>query len=133
MKTTFPNPRTLIALALGASLLGACTTMEDIRTVQRKQCSGYGFKPDTDPFAKCMMDLEAKRMEDHRRFMAQGADKPKAEPKRTDCRSSGSSTTTGSTTGSSTTTGSAFDNKTESTSSSSSTTDSVGFSLCTSD
>jgi len=43
---------TFIALALG------CATPEEIRQQMVNQCYSYGFKPNTDPFAQCMMQLD---------------------------------------------------------------------------
>ena len=43
--------------ALGMLVLVGCVTAED----ESKTCQGYGFKPGSEAFAGCMMDLDNRR------------------------------------------------------------------------
>lgn len=58
----------LIALAMA---LSACQTLtpEQQRAADQAQCSGYGFKLGTTPFADCLLKLDLDRRADTRAFM----------------------------------------------------------------
>ncbi|AXE31538.1 hypothetical protein DK842_17515 [Chromobacterium phragmitis] len=59
----------LIAAAIGAPILAACASPEEIRAMDQRACSGYGFKPGTDTYANCMMKQADKRDQDMRANM----------------------------------------------------------------
>lgn len=50
----------LTALPL-ALVLAACTTAAEQKAADEKKCQGYGFQPNTDSFAKCMMVIDQNR------------------------------------------------------------------------
>ncbi|SUX30652.1 hypothetical protein [Chromobacterium vaccinii] len=77
----------LIAAAIGAAALTACASPEEIRAMDQRTCSGYGFHPGTDTYANCMMKQADKRDQDMRareeeaqRRMAQPAGQPAVMP-----------------------------------------------------
>lgn len=55
----------LIGAAAGALLLGGCLSSAEIARINTQQdterCTGYGFKPGTEAFAKCRFDLDQRR------------------------------------------------------------------------
>lgn len=53
---------------LGALLLTGCTTLtpEQQRAEDDKTCLGYGFKPKTDAFANCLLEIHLSRRADIR-------------------------------------------------------------------
>lgn len=53
--------RRLLISTLLAMALAACTTAAEQKAADEKKCEGYGFKPNTDPFAKCMMVVDQNR------------------------------------------------------------------------
>lgn len=53
--------RLLTALPL-ALVLAACTTAAEQKAADEKKCQGYGFQPNTDSFAKCMMVIDQNRV-----------------------------------------------------------------------
>jgi hypothetical protein len=63
--------RIAIAALGGLLLLNGCVPSPEEqaaaaaqqRAADQSQCSGFGFKPDTDAFAQCMMTLSTKRDE----------------------------------------------------------------------
>ncbi|MEP7044765.1 MAG: hypothetical protein ABI843_16995 [Dokdonella sp.] len=61
----------LAALCLGALSLSGCVDPKQIRAEQRaedqQKCSDFGYAPQTDGFAHCMMDLSQKRDYDQQR------------------------------------------------------------------
>ncbi|MGD1827165.1 Lipoprotein [Chromobacterium violaceum] len=59
----------LIAAAIGAPILTACASPEEIRAMDQQTCANYGFKPGTDTFANCMMKRSDKRADDMRANM----------------------------------------------------------------
>jgi hypothetical protein len=62
-----------LVLALGALLMTACVTPDEMRNRQaasdRMECKGYGFTPGTELYAQCRMNLtqnrEARQSFDH--------------------------------------------------------------------
>ena len=59
-----------IVLLVGvAVLLAACqtTTPEMLLANQNATCAGYGFKPGTDAFANCMMQMDRDEQAEYRR------------------------------------------------------------------
>ncbi|MGV6872358.1 hypothetical protein ACUSIJ_06635 [Pseudochelatococcus sp. B33] len=55
----------LIGATAGALLLGGCLSSAEIAQLNAEQdierCTGYGFKPGTEAFAKCRFDLDQRR------------------------------------------------------------------------
>ncbi len=69
-----------LLLAGCALALAGCVSPEEQRAMDRQTCLGYGFTPDTIPFANCMMSTtqqrDAQQAADRRAFqdrMAQDA------------------------------------------------------------
>ncbi|MGJ0506800.1 MAG: hypothetical protein ACR652_06605 [Methylocystis sp.] len=62
MRTAF-----LAALAAGL-LLGACETTSPAqqRAADDARCRSYGFRPGTDGFSKCLLDIDLDRSADRR-------------------------------------------------------------------
>jgi len=59
-----------IVLLVGAAVLlaGCQTTSPEVRLAnQNATCAGYGFKPGTDAFANCMMQMDRDEQADYRR------------------------------------------------------------------
>lgn len=58
--------RRLLTSLLFAFALTACTSAAEQRAKDEKTCEGYGFKPATDSFSKCLMsvDLSRRKMRD---------------------------------------------------------------------
>ena len=69
------RPVVLTGLMLGSLVLAGCVSTtsnpEALRERHRQQCSDFGFEPDTDGFANCMMEqwgrAEDREAEDRRR------------------------------------------------------------------
>jgi hypothetical protein len=59
--------RLLTAMMLGL-LAGACATTSpaEQRAADENRCQSFGFRRGTDPFAKCMLDLDLNRSADRR-------------------------------------------------------------------
>lgn len=57
--------------ALAVALCGCSTTTPAERLANNQaSCQGYGFKPDTDAYSTCMMQMDIKADEDDRRRRA---------------------------------------------------------------
>ncbi|WP_404286845.1 hypothetical protein ACD578_17070 [Microvirga sp. RSM25] len=58
----------LVAAVSGAFLLAACTTTTpaDRRRADEAQCRSYGFRPGTNAFSHCLLDLDLNRAADRR-------------------------------------------------------------------
>jgi hypothetical protein len=67
--------RLLLALAALALLTGCATfeTPEQIAAKDDASCAGYGFKPGTDAFAQCRLQLGAEHAADSRAQRANAA------------------------------------------------------------
>jgi hypothetical protein len=65
----------LTALVVLAGLLAGCQTMtpEERRAADQRTCMGYGFKPNTDGMAQCLLQLDLDRRADMRAFEARSA------------------------------------------------------------
>lgn len=62
-------PITKLLLAAAAALLvGACntTSLAEQRAADEIRCRNYGFRPGTDPFSKCLMQVDLDRSADRR-------------------------------------------------------------------
>jgi hypothetical protein len=57
-----------VAVLSGALLLTACTTTApaERRHADEVQCRSYGFRPGTDAFSQCLLDLDLNRAADRR-------------------------------------------------------------------
>ena len=62
MKTTL---RLLFASALAAGLSG-CMSAQEVRYHDENRCLGYGFKPGSDAFSKCLQHIDLDRSADRR-------------------------------------------------------------------
>jgi hypothetical protein len=53
------------------ALLASCQTMtpEERRAVDEKTCASYGFRPNTDAMARCLLDLDLDRRAQTRSMM----------------------------------------------------------------
>ena len=62
----------LLLLAALAAPLCACETVtpEQRRAADERTCASYGFRPATDPMARCLLDLDLNRHADARAFQA---------------------------------------------------------------
>lgn len=59
-----------ILLAAGAvALLTGCMSVAERRYVDEGRCAGYGFRPGSDAFAKCLQNIDLDRSADSRAFM----------------------------------------------------------------
>ncbi|WP_434627911.1 hypothetical protein [Chromobacterium sp. CV08] len=70
----------LIAAAIGAAALTACASPEEIRAMDQRTCTGYGFQPGTDNYANCMMKQSDKRDQESRDARARMAQPAQAAP-----------------------------------------------------
>lgn len=52
-----------------ASLLAACTSTADIRAADTYQCRSYGFRPGTDAFSQCLLDVDLNRAAERRALL----------------------------------------------------------------
>lgn len=52
-----------------ASLLAACTSTADIRAADTHQCRSYGFRPGTDAFSQCLLDVDLNRAAERRALL----------------------------------------------------------------
>ena len=61
----------LLTLLAATAGLSACQTMtpEERRAVDQRNCAGYGFRPNTDAMARCLLDLELDRRAQTRSMM----------------------------------------------------------------
>lgn len=57
--------RLLVAVGLLSALTGCMSTAE-IRARDETRCHGYGFRPGTDAFAKCLQNIDLDRSADRR-------------------------------------------------------------------
>ena len=66
-----------ISIVLGAlaalTALSSCQTLtpEERRARDETTCRGYGFRPNTDAMARCLLDLDLDRRADTRAWQAQ--------------------------------------------------------------
>lgn len=67
-----PARLSLLLITGLAALLAGCQTLtpEEQRAADQRTCLGYGFKPNTDALARCMLDLDLDRRADTRAFQA---------------------------------------------------------------
>ncbi|XUY27383.1 hypothetical protein RMR21_003175 [Agrobacterium sp. rho-8.1] len=66
----------IVLSALAATLaLSACQTLspEERRARDDTTCRGYGFRPNTDQMAGCLLDLDLDRRADARAWQAQSS------------------------------------------------------------
>lgn len=56
------RPALLLSLA-ALTLLAGCQTMtpQERRAADERTCAGYGFRPNTDAMARCLLDLDLDR------------------------------------------------------------------------
>ncbi|MFD1745602.1 hypothetical protein ACFSE1_09035 [Rhizobium helianthi] len=70
---TFGRPQQLLfAFLVVPLLLASCQTLtpEERRAADERTCLRYGFKPNTDALARCLLDLDLDRRADSRAFQA---------------------------------------------------------------
>lgn len=62
----------LAALVALTGLLAACQSIspEERRAADMRTCAGYGFRPNTDAMARCLLDIDLDRRADTRAFQA---------------------------------------------------------------
>lgn len=60
--------RILLATA-AVALLSGCMTVAERRHADESRCAGYGFRPGSDAFAKCLQNIDLDRSADSRAFM----------------------------------------------------------------
>jgi hypothetical protein len=65
------RPQRLFTASALLLLLASCQTMtpEERRAVDQRNCAGYGFRPNTDAMARCLLDLELDRRAQTRSMM----------------------------------------------------------------
>lgn len=58
----------LVVIAAAGLLVGACNTTSTLerRTADEARCRSYGFRPATDAFAKCLLQVDLDRSADRR-------------------------------------------------------------------
>ncbi len=63
--------RLILAVAL-VGPLAACQTLtpEERRAADERTCTGYGFRPNTEGMARCLLDIDLNRSADARAFQA---------------------------------------------------------------
>ncbi len=57
--------RTIAAIALALAASG-CITPAEQRAIDEARCSSYGFRPKTDGFASCLLDVDLDRSANRR-------------------------------------------------------------------
>lgn len=67
-------PGAALGAALVALLLGGCVSSAEMARINAEndieRCAGYGFKPGTDAFAGCRLELDRRRDEERAALMA---------------------------------------------------------------
>lgn len=60
--------RTVRFLLASAALCGlaGCMSAAEVRSHDETRCRGYGFRPGTDAFSKCLQDIDLDRSADRR-------------------------------------------------------------------
>lgn len=59
-----------ILLTVGVvSLLTGCMSVAERRYADENRCAGYGFRPGSDAFGKCLQNIDLDRSADSRAFM----------------------------------------------------------------
>lgn len=53
--------RAILAALLVAIALAGCKSAAEQKADDRKTCEGYGYKPGSDDFARCMMTIDQNR------------------------------------------------------------------------
>ncbi len=69
-----PEPqRRPYSLAIGAAVLGllltACASTADIRAADNGRCRSYGFRPGTDAYSQCLLDIDLNREAQRRAYL----------------------------------------------------------------
>ncbi len=59
----------LILASLAFAALSGCMTAQQIRMADDGRCQGYGFRPGTDAFSKCLQNIDLDRSADRRALM----------------------------------------------------------------
>lgn len=61
----------LLLVSIPLVLLASCQTMtpQERRAADERNCAGYGFRPNTDAMARCLLDLELDRRAQTRSLM----------------------------------------------------------------
>ncbi|SIP96757.1 hypothetical protein SAMN05880590_101496 [Rhizobium sp. RU35A] len=72
---TVTRPLAALLLITAAGLLSACQSLtpEQQRATDERTCAGYGFRPQTDAMARCLLDLELDRRADMRAFQTRSS------------------------------------------------------------
>lgn len=59
----------ILLAAAGVALLTGCMSVTERRYADESRCAGYGFRPGSDAFAKCLQNIDLDRSADSRAFM----------------------------------------------------------------
>lgn len=59
----------LILASLALAALSGCMTAQEIRMADEGRCRGFGFRPGSDAFAKCLQNIDLDRSADRRALM----------------------------------------------------------------
>lgn len=60
--------RLLLAIGLLSGLAG-CISSAELRSQDEMRCRGYGFRPGTDAFSKCLQNFDLDRSADRRAML----------------------------------------------------------------
>lgn len=58
-----------LLVALAPLVIAGCASTEDQRAADQNKCTSYGYEPESDAFADCMMAQDRQRANDQRRTM----------------------------------------------------------------
>jgi hypothetical protein len=62
----------LILAAAALSGLAGCMSTAEIRAADENRCAGYGFRPGTDAYSKCLQNIDLDRSADRRAVLYGG-------------------------------------------------------------
>lgn len=62
-------PIRLLLASLAFAALSGCMSMQEIRAADDARCRGYGFRPGSDAFSKCLQSIDLDRSADRRALM----------------------------------------------------------------
>jgi hypothetical protein len=60
---------TYVLIALAPLAVAGCVSSEDQRAMDQEKCASFGFRPETNAFADCMMKQSTQRDDDNQRFL----------------------------------------------------------------
>ncbi len=58
--------KTVVAVLAALALAACSTTAEERRALDQQRCAGYGFSPNSEAFANCLLTIDLDRRADQR-------------------------------------------------------------------